>query len=213
MDRQAVRILIALGLIALGVVALLANLNLLPFALNESVLLPAFFALVGLGFLVVFITSIQKNWWAVIPGMTLLGLAMLTGSALTQTAVSGGIFLGMIGLSFWIIFFTHRDFWWAIIPGGVLLTLWAVTLVGEMGDGFAAGGLLFIGLALTFLLVYFMATPGGRMQWALWPAGVLGLMGGLLMIGAQGAAKLVWPLALIFFGGLMVYRSLRPKGL
>lgn len=214
MERQGVRILIALGLIILGVVALLSNLNLLPFAFAlETVFWSLAFGLGGLVFLGVFIMNLRDNWWAVIPGFTLIGLALLTGFSSFWNESGGALFLGMIGLSFWVIFFTHREQWWSIIPGGVLLTLAGVALLGGSShDGMATGGLFFLGMAFTFLLVYLLAAPGGRRTgWALWPAGILGIMGALIMAGAQGMARLVWPAALILFGGFMVLRAFQPR--
>ncbi len=117
----------------------------------------------------------------------------------------------MIGLSFVVIFLTHREHWWAVIPGGVLLTLGLVASMSDLGNGFDTGGIFFLGLALTFLMVYFIPTQEGRMLWAIWPAGILGVMGMLLLIGSSGLARLVWPAALIFFGGLMIFRSLKAR--
>jgi hypothetical protein len=119
------------------------------------------------------------------------------------------MFLGMIGLSFFIIFITGRhERWWAIIPGGVLLTLASVTLVSDQfGDGMAAGGIFFLGLAVTFLVVYLVM----RMKWALWPAGALGLMGSFLMLGAGNLASFVFPALLIIVGGFLVFRATRPR--
>lgn len=125
MEKQAGRILLSVFLIGIGVVALLGNLNMLPFDLyNDETLIAAVFGVVGLGFVLTFLLSIHSNWWAIIPGMTMLGLAGLIGIPYFQGELGGSLFLGCIGLSFWVIFLTSpREHWWAIIPGGVLATL------------------------------------------------------------------------------------------
>ncbi len=212
MGKQAGRIIFALFLIALGVIVLLSNLNVLAIDFNNNQLFwSVAFTVGGLAFLVAYMSSFQENWWAVIPGFTLLGIAALIGLPFFQSVYGGAMFLGMIGLSFWVIFFTRREFWWAVIPGGVLLTLAAVTLMSETDNGFGAGGFFFLGLALTFLLVYYLPTAYGRMRWAIWPAGVLGIMGALIMTGASGLARFVWPAVLIVIGGLLVMRAMRPR--
>lgn len=208
--KQTGRIIFALFLIAMGLVFLLSNLNLLPFEINNSqVFWFAAFAVGGVAFLAVFASDLRENWWAAIPGFTLLGLGMLVGLPQLWSGDAGGaVFLGMIGLSFWVIYLVRRDYWWAVIPGGALFSLVGVILLSSY-DGFASGGFLFLGLAITFLIVYLLPTPEGRMLWAIWPAGVLGVLGALVMTGAEGAAKFVWPALLIVVGGTFIYRALR----
>ena len=208
MNNQLGRVLFAIFLIGLGVLALLSNLNLLPFSINNNqTFWLVVFAVIGLGFLATFLSEVQKNWWAIIPALTLLGLAMLVGMPVFWAASGGAMFLGMIGLSFLIIFLTGRqERWWAIIPGGALLSLAAVAVISETpAGGMASGGVLFLGLALTFLAVYLVM----RLNWALWPAGVLGLMGSLILLGSGTLASLVFPAMLIVIGGFLIFRSSR----
>ncbi|NLG96293.1 MAG: hypothetical protein GX491_02930 [Chloroflexi bacterium] len=213
MGRQWFRILVSLFLIGLGVLFLLNNLNLLPWSIiSEQIFWGAAFGLGGLIFLGVFLSN-RENWWAVIPGFVLLGLAIIVSGIIPPGFgdLEGGVFLGMIGLSFWVIYFTHREQWWAVIPGGVLVTLAAIATMPNSLEGLVTGGIFFLGLALTFGLVYLLPTPDGRMYWAAWPAGILGAMGVLLLLGAGDLIRFVWPVALILFGGLMVWRALRPR--
>ena len=210
MERQSGRILFALILISMGVIALLNNFNMLPFTLdNNQIFWTIAFGGVGLAFIITFLLGIRYNWWAIIPGMTLLALGLLVGFPAFWNESGGAMFLGMIGLSFWVVFITApRERWWGIIPGGALLTLSAVTLASSsrVGD-LASGGVFFLGLALTFALVYLIT----RMRWALWPAGVLAIFGSLLMTGAGNMAALVFPALLIVFGGILILRARRPR--
>jgi hypothetical protein len=211
MRRSNWQIIFAVFLIAAGLLFLLSNLGMLPFEINNNqIFWLAAFGIGGLAFLAAFVSDLQQNWWAAIPGLTLLGLAGLVGLPALTNVYGGAFFLGMIGLSFWLIFFIRREFWWAIIPGGVLFTLAGVTLLGE-SNGLASGGLFFLGLGLTFLIVYLLPSPSGRMRWAIWPAGVLGIMGALIMTGATGVAEFIWPALLIIIGGLLVFRAMRPR--
>lgn len=211
MEKQAARIIFSIFLIVLGLVLVLNNLNLLPFDLNSSTIFwAAAFAVGGLAFVAAFLSNPREVWWAAIPGFTLLGLAGVIAMPSMWDEAAGGLFLGMIGLSFLVIYFIRRDFWWAVIPGGVLSTLAIVALTSaSLDEGTASGGLFFLGLAATFLVVYFLPTPEGRMHWALWPAGVLGIIGMIILAGAGGIASYIFPLFLLGAGGFMVLRAIR----
>lgn len=204
------RVVLAGFLILLGVLILLSNLNVIPWTIDTM----QWFWLVvfggaGVAFLAVFFSN-RENWWAVIPGFTLLGLAILISNIIptAYSDIGGGVFLGMIGLSFWVIYLLRRDFWWAIIPAGVLTTLAVVAMTADTIGGMPTGALFFLGLGATFLLVYFVPTPEGRMHWAIWPAGILGVMGILLTLGMEGFGQYIFPAALIILGGWLVTRSL-----
>ena len=70
-------------------------------------------------------------------------------------------------------------------------------------------GIFFLGLALTFALVYLLPMPGGRMRWALIPAGVLFVVGLVVMMATTSAMSIVWAVALIAGGAYLVYRTVR----
>ena len=149
-----------------------------------------------------------------IPGSALLGLALLLmldllGLAEGNAAWLGSVFLGFIGLSFWFIYLTHREFWWAVIPGGVLSTLALVALMATWYAGEAVGSIFFFGMAATFGLVYLLPTPFGRMTWALIPAGVLAVLGLALLLAFTAIFEYVWAVVLILVG---VYLLLRSRG-
>ncbi|WP_234553327.1 hypothetical protein [Thermus caliditerrae] len=185
---------LGLTLVLLGVLLLLQNLGL---ALGR-VLLGVLLLGGGGGFLVAYGQD-RGLWWALIPGFGLLGLglALLLG----EGAVSGALFLLGLGLGFWAVFAVHRDHWWAVIPGGVLLTLALVALVEGL-LGVEAGWFLFVGLALTFGLLFFLGQ-----RWALWPAlGVLVPLG-LASEGLKGLLAYAFPLALVGAGAYLLWRS------
>ena len=155
-------IVLGIVLIVVGALALLQNMgvlnffDLLPYISIEpgdvvgTVLVTLLFAGAGLIFLVVFVVNLHRNWWAVIPGFTLLGLAALIAFGNRMGEAGAGMFLGAIGLSFLVIYLVRREFWWAIIPAGVLLTLAVMIPVISAFPGAPMLGpaLLFFGLAL-----------------------------------------------------------------
>jgi hypothetical protein len=172
------------------------------------------FAAAGLAFAWRFLADRTGAWWAAIPGSVLLALALLLtldllGLAEGNAAWLGSVFLGLIGLSFWVIYFTHREFWWAVIPGGVLLTLALVALMATWYTGEVVGSIFFFGMAATFGLVYLLPTPFGRMTWALIPAGVLAVLGLALLMAFTAIFEYIWAVVLILVG---LYLLLRPRG-
>jgi hypothetical protein len=161
------------------------------------------FLAAGLLFLFAFVTG---SWWAVIPGLTLAGIGALILLPDSLEAYGGAVFLGSIGLAFWLVFFTApRERWWAIIPAGVLTTLAMVTFMPSLVGDVATGSIFFFGLAITFLLVALLA----GMRWAYYPAAALAFVGLLAMLALGDIASYAWAIALIGGGGYLVYRSLR----
>ncbi len=205
--RRNLNALWGLLLIGLGVLYLLQNFGVLQ---GLDFIWPVVFALGGAAFLIVFFAN-RAYWWALIPGFTLLGLAATTGSQLLLSEFpgqwSGAIFLGAIGLSFWAVYLARRENWWAIIPGGVLLTLATTAAVSDRLKEVGTGGVFFLGLALTFALVFLFT----RMRWALIPAAALAVMGVLLIIGFENLINFIWPIVLILVGLFLIIRVLRPS--
>jgi len=196
-------------LILAGVFALLANLKVVPVSLMmRQPLVATMFAVGSLAFLAAFVTALRENWWAIIPSLVLGAIALLIAFPVFWGVAGGGLFLGMLALSFLIIFVTApRERWWAIIPGGVMTTLTAISLITlGNGDGLIEGGMFFMGIGLTFALVFLVI----RARWALWPAGILVGFGSLLLLGAGGIASLAFPALLIVLGGLLVFRAFQP---
>ncbi|NLE75414.1 MAG: hypothetical protein GX605_01515, partial [Chloroflexi bacterium] len=142
--RFDVAILGGAALILMGLLFMLQNLGLVEGAF--AWLWVIVFGLGGAAFLGVFVSD-REQWWGLIPGIVLLGIAMLI--ALSQAApalmdrVGGGVFLGAISLSFWCIYLMRREQWWAVIPGGVLGTLAVVASLSSVVGGVDLGAVFF----------------------------------------------------------------------
>lgn len=168
------------------------------------------FLVAGLAFLIVFLRD-NEQWWALIPGFSLLGLGTLVGLGLINDALASKfgapLFLGAIGLGFWAVYLVRRENWWAIIPGGVLFSIAAmIGLEPILGDT-AMVGVMFLGMALTFVLVALLPNPHGRMSWAFIPAGVLLILGVFMTAGSMKLLAILGPLALIVGGGFLLFRN------
>jgi hypothetical protein len=197
-----------------GVLFLLQNLGFFRFGdLFWGVLL----GFGGLFFISWFVQD-RQNWWALIPGLALISVAATIALDVFAPNVAedwgGGVVLGGIGLSFWLIYLVERRFWWAIIPGGVLVTLAAMVGLENTMGGDGAVGIFFMGMGLTFALVALLPHDGqqGSLAWAWIPAGILLVMGFLFLAAAGEMLAYIWPVALIVVGGGMMFRALRRRG-
>jgi hypothetical protein len=165
----------------------------------------AIFLIAGASFLYVFVGG---QWWAVIPGLVLAGIGVLILLPQGLQDFGGAVFLGSIGLSFWLVYLSARKRWWAIIPGGVLFTLALVSAIPERLAGIEAGSVFFFGLALTFLLVAWLAGQ----TWGYWPAAGLGIFGVFLLVTSQiSMASYLGAASLILVGIYIIWRSLRTR--
>jgi hypothetical protein len=201
------RLVLGVLLVAGGVLYLLDTLNIVTWG---SLVWAAAAAAGGLVLLAGLLRD-RTAWWLAIPGLTLLGLAAVISLDNLNPSFSqwsGSVFLGAIGLSFWVVYILDRQMWWAIIPGGVLVTL-AVVAGLEDSVGIDSGSVFFLGLALTFLLVAVIPNERQAMRWALYPAAILGVMGVLLLVGFENAIGYIWPVALIAVGGFLLLRAAR----
>lgn len=213
MGNSRVRMAIGILLVAAGVLVLLQNLGVVRSGL--ALLWSLCFLAAGAIFTYVF-TKNRDQWWAVIPGFTLLGIGALIlldwALPVSGDSLGGTLLLGAMGASFWVIYANRREHWWPIIPGGVLITVAISTLVEDLvSPGFDTGSLVLLGLGATFYLVYALSPSAKKMTWALYPAGILAAVGVAIGIASSSLMRFLGPVALLAAGAYLVYRAARPK--
>src|SRR5512136_200050 len=153
MKRFDYRILVGAAFILGGILMLLDQTGVLKGATN---FFWAGILAIGAAIFLFWFFSDRSEWWAAIPGFTLAGMAV--SSLLLDRIGWGGLaFLGGIGVGFLAIYFTNRERWWALIPGGVLLTLGVTSVMSDAYGVIDSGGVFFVGLGLTFILVALLA--------------------------------------------------------
>jgi len=169
-------------------------------------------AVAGALFLSIYFTN-RLHWWALIPGVIFLAIALTIGfdsflPGFRETQLNGTLILGGIALSFLLVYIAERANWWAIIPAGVMATLAIVAAVDIKASSAASGGIFFLGLGITFALVAILPTSVGQMRWPWIPAGILAVMGILILFTAENLLNYIWPSVIILVGLFMIGRSL-----
>jgi hypothetical protein len=201
------RIIVGAVLVVFGALALMQSMGVMRY---EGTLWGVFFGLIfaaaGAGFMMALLQDPIKNWWAAIPGMTLIGLGILISLAELKVQPSEllpAIFMGCIGASFLIVYFLDRQRWWAIIPGGAVVSIAVMILFAQTGSWPAV--ILFGGLALSFGLVAITTRPGERSRaWAWYPALAMVVLAAIIASTATPLPGIIWPIILIVAGLAMV---------
>lgn len=206
MKWPVLRVLWGLLLVAAGVIFLLNSMGTITIGEYQWAII---LGIGGLAFLSVFLAD-RQQWWALFPSF---GLLIGASVIFVENAfpglpgeIGGVIALGGIGLAFLLIFVSNIKNWWALIPAGVLLSLATMLYLG-----FESGGIFLIGLGLTFAVLGFVPTEHGRMRWAFIPAIVLILIGIFVTLAVYDLFAVLWPLALIGGGLLIIYFVIKTR--
>ena len=207
MERNRSTIIWGIGLLVVGALLLLRNLNVI--ADPSEFLLAILFVAGGAVFGWLFLSN-RDQWWWIIPSGALLGIGLLIGLTVLFPSAGGrwggSIFLACLAASFLVVFATHRDLWWALIPGGVLLTTAIVAgLPPDAGE--LSGAVMMFGMAATFGLVALLDAGQQRFRWALIPAGILGVLGVVILLEAATWSNMVIALVMVGAGLFLVYRG------
>ncbi|KAF0110536.1 MAG: hypothetical protein FD147_1592 [Chloroflexi bacterium] len=213
MKNNSKQVLFGVLLVLAGIVFLIQQLFHLPVG---GLFVSLFFAAGGVVFLYVVFRN-HENWWAFIPGFTLLGLGALIASGDLFPEFSNqfgaSLFLGSIALSFIAILLVKSSNWWAVIPAGALATLALIAGI-QNGDGLLQGGLFFLGIGATFAAVGLLPV-GQKEKWPWIPAAICFVLGTLIMIGSGALVNSVfgwiWAVAFLSVGIYLVVRSFLKK--
>lgn len=210
MNPMRWRILAGSLLILAGIIALFGSITGIDLGAYVWALL---FVMGGLVFLYVLLTD-KKNWWAAIPGFTLLGIGGGIGAAelwpRASDSLTTALILAGIGASFFVVYLLNRSFWWAIIPMGVLFSIVLMVILEPIMA--EAEIIFFLGLAATFgVLALVPVNEGKRMTWPLYPAGVMLLMAFFFSLNETSWAGYIMPVIIIIIGGYLVFRAVRVK--
>ena len=208
MKRFDMRIIFGFVLIFAGSMFLLQNLGI--FYGGTDLLAAILLGSAGGAALYVYANN-RENWWALIPGFTLIGVALNIALSVVSSSLSnmfgGAIVLGGIALSFWMIFFTKRNsFWWAVIPAGVLSSVAVQEILENI---MPIDGIFMLGLGLTFLFIARLPGYEDNLKWAYIPGGIILAIGVIQLSFVQSVMNILLPLALIGAGGYVIYKNFK----
>ncbi len=211
MDKRTMNIVWGALIVLLGVLLLLVTTNVIDIHVNTAWVFGILFFFGFLIFMGFYISLHREQFWPLIPGITSLGLCLLILSeeiGIPDT-VGSGLFILFIGLSFLAIAILHKEHWWAVIPAGMV---GSVSLVIFFGDE-PGVGLMFLGMGVTFLALYFvLKSKPEKHWWPLIPGGILAFMGLLfLFFGQVEFGNYVLPVALIVVGLILIIQHLKEK--
>jgi hypothetical protein len=152
---------------------------------NAAIGSPIFFGLL-LPFAAAYLTDRAKNWWALIPGGIMLFLAMVT--LLVDTVGGewvGSLFLFMIGLSFFLVYWSNRTRWWALLVAYIMFVLSIAPALASFDGNAAAyfGPVFLLAIGIPFLVVYLRSEQN---WWAIIPAGVMATLAIIATLGIAG---------------------------
>ncbi len=207
MTQQKNRIFWSLLLIGLGIYFLLNNFRI--FGTATEFFFAAILGSIGVLGIGYFLNN-RQHWWTLFLSFVFLGIA---GSIVADKLpflpynLGGSIFLFALALAFWAIFITQSPHWWAAIPAGILTTLAFITILEEfVYNDNITGSLLFVGIGLTFGLLWLMRSTT-RTGWAKWPA--LASIGMAVFIPLAEDFDLAWPIILIVVGVWLLWKNIR----
>ncbi|MCX7680501.1 MAG: hypothetical protein N2508_00790 [Anaerolineae bacterium] len=122
-----------------------------------------FMACLGLAFWVVYLVA-REHWWAIIPGGTMLTIALVIALSSLEGFEPGGVFLLGLGLTFGLLALVptrEGRMKWPLIPAGVL-TLIGLALLFAAAD--ILSYLLPVALILAGLYLIFRMVRGSSSQ-------------------------------------------------
>lgn len=214
MKQNSWRVILGIVLVVFGALALFQTFTGASYeGAGWGMFMAMLFGAVGAGFVVTFTQDRRANWWAVIPGFTLIGLGLLIALAVLNfkpDELLPAVFMGSIAASFWVIYFNDRSKWWAIIPGGAVASIAVLILMNDSGSWPAV--ILFGGLAATFGMVAILAGPDEKSRsWAWYPAVSLAVLTLIVGTTAGPLPGIIWPIVLICAGLLLVGWTLYGK--
>lgn len=206
--RNTIGILLIIG----GGLIILQNLEIFSGDV-ENIIWAVVFGALGAFFISRYLSR-RENWGWLIPGVSLVGISLSHLVALIPSIgdmYSEFIILGSIGLSLVLIYLNDRIHWWALVPGGLLISLGIGSIVERFDPAWVdSGSILFLGLGVTFLILFLLPTPYGRLKWALVPALILLALGSAIAIGESLAiGSFIGPAIIIIVGFLVLVNTIR----
>lgn len=210
--KYNIRLVFGILFVFAGTLIVLQNLNIFPGS-TGNILWASLFAATSI-FLFSLYFKRRENWWWLLIGLMLFTMMVGNLVALFPSANNFGPLITLFGagLGFLLIYLIDRRQWWGLIPSGILITLGVDGILHITSPDLEANGIIFLGLGLTFLLLFVNPSKEGRLNWAVIPSTIL-LAIGLLASFEQGNSVLNYagPALLLLAGGTVLFYSVNKK--
>lgn len=216
MENNRTRLLIGGGLLLIGLLSLLKNLEI--FYLSEEYVVSLIFAGVGVMMLQHgrATTTTPRRW------TFYLGAALVTVSTIIFIAenrflpnqTAGTLVLWLLaGLLFRIYQHDRNKNWWVLLFAGPMFTVGLVVLLDgfRLVRGEIIGVLLMFGFAATFGYLYALRSPERKLEWAKFPATIFFLIGVFIFLAREFHGMIPFFISGLFIltGLYMIYRTVR----
>ncbi len=153
---------------------------------------------IALPFLYVYLTD-KTRQWALIPFTALATVGIIP---LLEVFLSGAVLnivvVSILALPFYGVYFWSKKNWWAFIPAGVFTSIALCLLIERIFHVPFPTGIFFIGLGLTFGILWLIREKDTT-EWAKFPAGGL-LLIALMIFLTESRNSLVGPITLVVAG-------------
>jgi hypothetical protein len=204
---------VAIILIATGVLVLLQNTGIADGETGQ-VVSTVVLAAVGIFFTALYFPD-RRQWFWVALGLVLFSFA-LSNIVYFVPALDEFyrqvIIIGGVGISFLSIYLHNRMQWWAMFPAGLLISISASQLAENLLPSPEPSGILVLGLGLTFMVLYVVPTPVGRLKFALLPALILFVVSAVIVLGAPyNLSDYLLPGLILIAGVVLILLTLRKK--
>lgn len=212
-------ILFGIGLISLGLL-LIVNMF-LDFYFSDAYLVALVFGVATLWFASKYLRDTLSWWWLIFASISLIvTISIVFGESRSIDNDLIGVGVNWtIGLTFLAVYLRNKKYWWPIIPAGLFFTIGFIVL-RETSDFLYAGGInsgfyFFIGMTITFGLLYLLNSEQRNLSWAMYPA--MSCLGIAFIIGLANRysfeGEIFVPFLFIAIGVyLLIKSSIRRKG-
>lgn len=145
----------------------------------------------------------------------LLGILFTYGVIPYADEILGSLFLYSVFAVFIFVYIKDDKKWWAIIPAGVLFSLATIVVldVYHLVDHESEGVVILMGLSLTFFYLWQMRDERNKLDWAKYPAAILGAITVFLYLAYAEwpSVQIMLSLAFLITGLFFVVKALKHR--
>ncbi|MCK5145789.1 hypothetical protein KAR48_03485 [bacterium] len=182
--------------------------------IDEEITVASIFAIAGLVMIQAHFLQKKPIWMLIVGGISLfIGTAVFIENTRIIPEESIGVLLFVIAAAIFLLQLRKgKEAWWAIIPGGFCLVMAGHVLLSltMWHPEELHGALFFGGMGAIFGIIYLLKDENYNLGWAKWPALSALIMSAFILFvnNDQTIGKLFFPLILIFFGGIILFKSM-----